>query len=189
MSRFQRHFRKHKPHAKFRGQRPKNVRPNRPHFRDFRKEAQQQAPKRQEGAAQPAKIEFPVAQARGPGHSRIMGQIEHDTRMLTKILEVPPDKTLLYLAFAREVYSDYENCKGDNLRIALDKTMAKWSERDVDQDIVKRIRNKVTDTWTALKAKRAPIHPPQPENEPEPAEEQPQTLGSQQPSLEPPPNR
>jgi hypothetical protein len=110
---------------------------------------------------------------------RIMGKIEYDVRTILKIADVPDDQTLLYLACAREFYADYENCKGDKLEPALVNTMTKWVERGYKSDIIKRIRNRVTEVYSTLKNQKKtapkpapdPQTPPQPEIEPELTEE------------------
>ena len=166
MGRFSRHHRG--PHKRFKG--PKPVRPNHPHFRNFRREAerdhQQQQQRHQfqqpprpkwENSAPPqapSQADVPVAIARGPGHSRIMGRIEYEIRTLLRVVDAPPDQTLLYLACAREMYSDIENTKPNTVEAALDSTVARWLARNFEADIVKRIRSRVTDIYNSLKAQR-----------------------------------
>jgi hypothetical protein len=81
-----------------------------------------------------------------------MGKIEYDVRMILRIADAPADETILYLACAREFYADLDNTKGDKVQEALDKTTEKWLTRRFKADLVKRIRNRVTDVYTSLKA-------------------------------------
>jgi len=137
---------------------PRHVRPNRPHFRNFRERPPQQPQQQQQGAPEkPAEI--PVHQARGPGHLRIMGKIEYDIRILLKIVGVEPDKTIMYLACAREMYSDLENTKADKAQAALDNTTARWLARGFDEEMVQRIRTKVNETYNSFKAVKPPKPP------------------------------
>jgi hypothetical protein len=64
----------------------------------------------------------------------------------------------MYLACAREMYSDYENNKPATLEAALDRTVERWLARGFEPDLVKRIRSKVTETYDAFK--RSTPEPP-----------------------------
>lgn len=144
MSRFRRRFRGHQ-RKRFRG--PKHVRPNRPHYR----KALAPAP--------PKEAEVEVYQARNPGHSRIMGRIEYDVRTMLKVAEVPPEKTYLYLACAREMYSDVTASRPDAVEMALDATASRWIAREIEADMVERIRKKVRETYNSLKVQRLDARP------------------------------
>jgi hypothetical protein len=105
-----------------------------------------------------------------------MGKIEYDVRMMLKIADISEDQGLMYLACARELYSDFENTKPATVQAALDNTTARWIERGYKSDMVKRIRNRVEDVYNNLKSQRFDTRPtgPQPgparqsELEPEP---------------------
>lgn len=163
MSRHDRRFYGHRRKGRFDG--PRRIRPNRPHFRKFR----EMAPPRPQLAPPKPPETIEVYQARGPGHLRIMGRIEFDVRNILKVADVPANETFFYLACAREMYSDFENTKPERLEEALDTTTTKWLARNVQAELVKRIRNKITDIYRALKPERLGIKPA-PSSQPAPVE-------------------
>jgi hypothetical protein len=83
-----------------------------------------------------------------------MGQIEFEVRNLLRVAGIPGAQTVMYLACAREMYSDFENTKPQTVEAALEQTVNRWLARDITPELVNHIRTRVTRIYSQLKTQR-----------------------------------